>query len=112
MLRRFGSRRHELLQPAAVAAGAGALDPAPPEPAVTNATVEEGASAGSKRGWFSWKRLFLGIFIFVVLLAGGAYSQKDRIAPQAADLSRKVIGDENTARIEGWMFKVDDRADQ
>ncbi len=40
------------------------------------------------------------------------YTQKDRIAPEVADMSRRLIGDERTARVEGWFFKVEDRVDK
>lgn len=42
----------------------------------------------------------------------GAYTQKDRYTDHAAELSRSVIGDENTARLEGYYFRVQDRMDR
>ena len=45
----------------------------------------------------------------VVLAGGAAYSQRAAFSAQGADLSRRIIGDENTARIESWYFRVDDR---
>ncbi|MEO8538616.1 MAG: phosphodiester glycosidase family protein [bacterium] len=48
----------------------------------------------------------------MVLGLGGAYTQKDTITPRAADASRKFIGDERTARIEGWFFAMEDRSNK
>jgi hypothetical protein len=57
---------------------------------------------------FTWRRAILAALALLVLAMGGLYTQKDAITPKAADLSRKLIGDEKTARIEGWFFTVDD----
>jgi hypothetical protein len=51
----------------------------------------------------------------LVLLVGAlalAYTQRERYADTLAELSRDVIGDENTARIESWYFAFQDRVDQ
>lgn len=53
----------------------------------------------------------VGLVVFIVV-AAFAYSQKDAYADKAAALSRSLIGDENTARIEGWYFSVQDKLDQ
>ncbi len=45
-------------------------------------------------------------------VAGAGYTQKDKITPKAADVSRTVIGDERTARVEGWFFNIEDRIDK
>jgi hypothetical protein len=44
-----------------------------------------------------------------VATGGVAYSQKERIAPEVADTSRRLIGDERTAQVESWFFRVEDR---
>lgn len=61
------------------------------------------------RSRIRWKRIVLIAACVVGLGAAGAYSQKEQIAPTVANVSRRVIGDENTARVEGFMFKVEDR---
>ncbi|HLF79079.1 MAG TPA: hypothetical protein VJB57_16480 [Dehalococcoidia bacterium] len=48
----------------------------------------------------------LGVF---VLAMGIAYTQKDRYTDRIAGLSRELIGDENTARVESWYFATQDR---
>jgi hypothetical protein len=55
--------------------------------------------------------LLAGVVLALIAL-GGAYTQKETLTPRAADLSRKIIGDERTARIEGWFFKVEDRGNK
>ena len=48
-----------------------------------------------------------------MLLVGVAgYSQKDHYTDDLAELSRRTIGDENTARLEAVYFRLHDRADQ
>jgi len=42
-------------------------------------------------------------------LTAVAYTQRAKFSAQGADLSRQVIGDENTARVEALYFRVDDR---
>ncbi len=114
MLRRFGARRGDLTQPAAASAGAEAA----PELTIAEAQGLETAvepmatpQTGSRR-WFSWKRAIVATLALLILAAGGAYTQKDKITPKAADMSRKLIGDERTARIEGWFFDVEDRTNK
>jgi hypothetical protein len=48
----------------------------------------------------------------LLLAAGAAYSQKSRYTDDAAELSRSLIGDENTARLEAWYFRIEDRIDR
>jgi hypothetical protein len=43
---------------------------------------------------------------------GLAYSQKNFYTDNVAELSRSLIGDENTARIESWYFAAQDRVDR
>ncbi len=106
MLRRIGLRRAGLIVPDAAPAletDAGASELLLPvnEP-------EPNAVARGRAG-FGWRRATVVTLAVVVMLGGAAYSQMDRVAPAGADLSRRVIGDENTARVEGWMFRVEDR---
>ncbi len=42
----------------------------------------------------------------------GTYSQKDTLSPEVADYSRRIIGDRNTTRVEGWFFALEDRIDR
>ncbi len=116
MLRGFGFRRETLRQdPAPALAGDAALEiPLPgsdeesewaPEPLL----AESDAPSPSSRKLFTWKRLLLAVVMLGFLTGAAAYSQKERIAPEVADMSRRLIGDERTARIEGWFFKVEDQ---
>ena len=66
-------------------------------------------AAPVRRTWITWKRAFLLFALAMLATAGLAYSQKERIAPEVADTSRKLIGDERTAQVESWFFKVEDR---
>jgi len=72
----------------------------------------DGALLASRGRVFTWKRAFAAVFVLALLTAGTAYSQKERISPEVAEMSRRLIGDERTARIEGWFFKVEDRIDK
>jgi hypothetical protein len=47
-----------------------------------------------------------------VLVMSAAYTQKERYSDRVAELSRDVIGDENTARVESWYLSVQDRFDR
>ncbi len=58
------------------------------------------------------KRIVLAVGLVLVASLGMAYTQKDQYSDQVADLSRDVLGDENTSRIEAWYFKVQDQIDQ
>ena len=100
------------------------MDPATAPPAAADAELVESEWAPEPFGTegdappaprsrrVGWRRVLAAVFLLGVLGAGGAYSQKERIAPEVADMSRRLIGDERTARIEGWFFKVEDRIDQ
>lgn len=116
MLRRFGSRRGEQLQPVAVSVAPDAGEFNRDEPELRSERDTGAAEAAEQPAhrprWFTWKRLFAGILVLLVLSAGLAYTQKDKITPHAANMSRRLIGDEKTARIEGWFFKVEDRVDR
>jgi len=68
---------------------------------------------GPRRRWATgWRRATLTAALVVLAAAGVAYTQKDRIAPEVADTLRSVIGDERTARVESWFFRVEDRMDR
>jgi len=54
----------------------------------------------------------LGLLAVIVLILGFAYTQRHAYSDDAAELSRSLIGDENTARLEGWYFAVQDRVDR
>ncbi|MBK8559775.1 phosphodiester glycosidase family protein [Candidatus Amarobacter glycogenicus] len=111
MLRRISIRRAELLQPVAAEALAQGASSSASEPDQLADGAQAPGQSGPARGRrVTWKRALLAAAALFVVGAGGAYSQKDQIAPQAADFSRKVIGDENTARLEGWAFQIEDRA--
>jgi hypothetical protein len=68
------------------------------------------AAAESRR--FSRKHFALGFVL--VLVAGMAffYTQRQQYTDRLAELSRSVIGDENTARLESWYFATQDRFDR
>jgi hypothetical protein len=51
------------------------------------------------------------VFGVFVLAMAVAYSQKDRYTDRLADMSRQLIGDENTARVESWYFAFEDKTD-
>ena len=48
----------------------------------------------------------------LTVVVGSTYTLKDRYSDRVAELSRDIIGDENTARVESWYFSVHDRADK
>jgi hypothetical protein len=105
MLRRIGLRRMDVMVTA----------PPPAEPSVALPASEETPEAPSEvhpRKWFTWKRALLGVALVMVVSGGVAYSQKDRVSAQTAELLRSTIGDENTARVEGWVFKIEDRVER
>ena len=115
MLRRFGARRGDLTQPAAASAGAEAAQELRlSEPAAAELPLETAPepSPDSHHHRLTWKRGILAALVVLFLAAGGAYSQKDKITPKAADASRKLIGDERTARIEGWFFNLEDHTNK
>jgi hypothetical protein len=48
-------------------------------------------------------RFAQGLAVGLVFCSGVAYTQKDRYAYRVAELSRELIGQENTARIEAGI---------
>ena len=57
-------------------------------------------------------RIALGICALFAAVLGVAYTQKDQYTDRAADFSRDLIGDENTAKIEAKYFLFQDKLDQ
>ena len=55
------------------------------------------------------RRILLAVLLLFVAAGAIAYPERSRFSAQAADFSRNVIGDENTARVESWYFALDDR---
>lgn len=70
-----------------------------------------GGQPPARRQWPG--RHAAGVLLLAMLaVAAGAYSQKSRYSDDAAELSRSIIGDENTARIEFWYFRLEDGIDR
>ncbi|MBI5949615.1 MAG: phosphodiester glycosidase family protein [Chloroflexi bacterium] len=70
------------------------------------------APAERRRRRVTVKRVLLGLLVLVVASGAVAYPMRSKFTAQGADLSRRVIGDENTARIEGWYFRLQDRVEK
>jgi len=70
------------------------------------------APGAGSRLRLTWRRVVLGVLAALVLTLGFAYTQRHEYSDDAADLSRSLIGDENTARIEGWYLAGQDRVDR
>jgi len=69
--------------------------------------------APARRRWRpSRRRVLLTLAVLFLGVMGYGYTHKSEFSAQAADLSRRVIGDENTARVEAWYFRVQDRIDR
>ena len=58
------------------------------------------------------RRVAASAACLVLVAAAFAYPQRERYTDDAAELSRAVIGEENTARVEGWYFQFQDRVDK
>lgn len=90
------------------------LEPAPtnwdPEPIAPH--TESPADAPHRRRFVTKKRIAASILALFMMTMGGAYTQKDTLAPKVADTSRNIIGDENTARIESYFFTLEDKIDK
>lgn len=100
--------------------------PAPPQPLPeVSALIAEAAgrvgetsaaaSTARRRSLFralTRRRVLLAIAAVALVAAGGAYTQRDAFTAQGADLSRRLIGDERTARVESWYFRLQDRVDR
>jgi hypothetical protein len=74
--------------------------------------TDEASAPARPRRRLTRRRIALGIAASFILMLGGVYTQKDKISPQVADLSRNVIGDENTAKIESYYFTLQDKMDK
>jgi hypothetical protein len=69
-------------------------------------------AVGFGRPRLTKKRVALAVLAIMFVGLAGAYSQKETLSPKVADYSRKVIGDENTARVESYWFQVSDHIDK
>jgi hypothetical protein len=69
-------------------------------------------SSAPRRKLITGRRIALGVLVLFLACGAAIYPQRSRFTAQAADLSRNVIGDENTARVESWYFRVQDRIDR
>ena len=92
-------------QPLQSGSKTGGIEPASAEP-------ELPAAAPLTQSGFSKKYFALGLLFGLMLVAGIAYTQKDRYSDRIAQASRNILGDENTARIESWYFAVQDKTDK
>lgn len=83
-------------------------------PSGAGARAPEGVAvvAPRRQRRVTWQRVVLVIGVVLLGATGFAYSHKAQFSAQGADLSRRVIGDERTARVEGFYFKVQDRIDR
>jgi Phosphodiester glycosidase len=90
---------------------ASAAEGIPPAP-LMDAEAEPFLPRQPHRRRVTKKRIALAIVLFLFVGLAGAYTQKDALSPTFANYSRRVIGDENTARVESWFFTVEDHVDQ
>ncbi|MGE5597621.1 MAG: hypothetical protein ACM3S1_16475, partial [Hyphomicrobiales bacterium] len=58
------------------------------------------------------RRVLVAVLVLCLAGMGFAYGHRSQFTAQGADLSRRLIGDENTARIESWYFRLQDRIDK
>ncbi|MGH2609811.1 MAG: hypothetical protein ACRDHF_12095, partial [Tepidiformaceae bacterium] len=84
------------------------------EPSEWNPELHDAPSDGTPRTRRARARPIVLVCVAAALLivAASAYSQKARYTDDAAELSRSIIGDENTARLESWYFRIEDRIDR
>jgi hypothetical protein len=61
---------------------------------------------------FSKKHFAAGFLLVLVVGMAFLYTQRAKYTDHLAELSRSIIGDENTARIESWYFSAQDRFDR
>ncbi|HEX6029832.1 MAG TPA: hypothetical protein VFY90_00285, partial [Tepidiformaceae bacterium] len=106
-LRRADEPRAEPPLAQKFALGTGTADPEGHEVTVSS----ESAQTPVVPRRVTWRRASLMLLALFCVASAAAYTQKDRYTDNVADLSRRVIGDENTARVEGWYFRVQDRID-
>lgn len=92
--------------------------PSPRDPLPADAALAQGSplaeAAGPPAAPARGRRLrlreaMLALMALIVAAAAIAYPQRSRFTAQGADLSRRLIGDENTARLESVYFRVEDR---
>ena len=82
--------------------------PGTADPATGVAPLTESKPVQHRR--LTYRRVALGFFALMVVAAGALYPQRGAFSAQGADLSRSVIGDERTARLESYYFEAEDRA--
>ena len=122
MLRRWAGRR-EALATAGIEAGASPQplrpgapivlpEPVAPDKPPTTASAEVAPNPSRLPFRINKKRIALVVFLMLFCAMAAAYSQKDKLTPKLADTSRDLIGDENTARVEGYYFRVSDKRDK
>lgn len=107
VLRRTWPHRRAAVPAAPVPELAGAE----PGPEGEPESFEQAPSDGSGR---LLTRRRVALIVLAALAVGLAitYTQRDRYTDDAAELSRSLIGDENTARLEAWYFRIQDRIDR
>jgi hypothetical protein len=88
------------------------LSPAPEVDYTTEAGTGSAAVPERRRRRITVKRVLLVLLLLFVAAAAVAYPQRSKFSAQAADFSRNIIGDENTARVESWYFRIDDHITQ
>lgn len=81
-----------------------------PEPIAPHGTAA--SETPSRRPRITRKRIAAVLLALFLMTTGGAYTQKDTLAPRVADTSRNIIGDERTARIESYFFALEDKIDK
>lgn len=69
----------------------------------------ESESRPARARLLTLRRALLALLLVLLVAGGVAYSQRHAFSAQGADLCRRLIGDERTARLESWYFSVDDR---
>ncbi|MEX2081062.1 MAG: phosphodiester glycosidase family protein [Dehalococcoidia bacterium] len=62
--------------------------------------------------WFTWRRATLAFAVCLVIALAVAFRERSSYSGQAAEFSRSLIGDENTARLESYYFRIEDRFDR
>jgi hypothetical protein len=69
-----------------------------------------GDAPDHRRRWLTWRRAVLAAVVIPVLVAAALFPVRHRFTAQGADLSRQLIGDERTARLEAWYFRAEDKS--
>lgn len=95
------SRYHEAVLRRVAGTGAGVEG--------TDAAAE--AEATERPAW-RHRRILIAAVAGLLILGRAAFSQRERYTDDLAELSRRLIGDENTAKLESVYFRVQDRVDR